>query len=86
MESKPEEKKSNNRILIVLLILLLLGNGTFAWLWLKERGRANTVVVEKEQVVVERDNVKKDLLELQQEYSTLARTSERSSLRLLFRR
>jgi hypothetical protein len=71
MENKQEEKKSNNRILIILLVLLLLGNGTFAWLWLKERGRANTVVVEKEQVTVERDNVKKDLLDLQQEYATL---------------
>lgn len=71
MENKQEEKKSNNRILIILLILLLGGNGVFAWLWLKERGRANTVVVEKEQVTVERDNVKKDLLELQEEYATL---------------
>lgn len=71
MENKPEEKKQNNKLLIVLLILLLLGNGTFAWLWLKERGRANTVVIEREQVMVERDNVKKDLLDLQQEYATL---------------
>jgi hypothetical protein len=71
MENKPEEKKQNNKLLIILLILLLLGNGTFAWLWLQERGRANTVVVEKEQVIVERDNVKKDLLDLQQEYATL---------------
>jgi hypothetical protein len=71
MENKQEEKKSNNRILIILLFLLLAGNGVFIWLWLKERGRANTVVVEKEQVVVERDNVKKDLLDLQQEYATL---------------
>lgn len=71
MENKPEEKKSNNRILIVLLLLLLISNGTFVWLWLQERGRANTVVVEKEQVTVERDNVKKDLLDLQQEYATL---------------
>lgn len=71
MENKQEEKKSNNRILIILLALLLVGNGVFAWLWLKERGRANTVVVEKEQVTVERDNVKKDLLDLQEEYATL---------------
>jgi len=71
MENKQEEKKSNNRILLILLALLLVGNGTFAWLWLKERGRANTVVVEREQVTVERDNVKKDLLDLQQEYATL---------------
>jgi len=71
MENNQEEKKSNNRILIILLILLLAGNGVFAWLWLQERGRANTVVVEKQEIVVERDNVKKDLLDLQQEYATL---------------
>ena len=35
MENKQEEKKSNNRVLIILLALLLVGNGTFAWLWLK---------------------------------------------------
>jgi hypothetical protein len=71
MENNQEEKKSNNKILIILLLLLLGGNGVFAWLWLQERGRANTVVVEKQEVVVERDNVKKDLLDLQQEYATL---------------
>lgn len=71
MENNQQEKKSNNRILIVLLLLLLVGNGVFAWLWLQERGRANTVVVEKEQVIVDRDNVKKDLLQLQEEYATL---------------
>src|SRR6218665_1863168 len=71
MENNQQEKKSNNRILIVLLLLLVVGNGVFAWLWLQERGRANTVVVEKEQGVVDRDNVKKDLLQLQEEYATL---------------
>ncbi|MCW3085744.1 MAG: hypothetical protein JWP12_3110 [Bacteroidetes bacterium] len=71
MENNQAEKKSNNKILIILLLLLLGGNGVFAWLWLQERGRANTVVVEKQEVVVERDNVKKDLLDLQQEYATL---------------
>jgi hypothetical protein len=71
METNQQEKKSNNRILIILLALLLIGNGVFAWLWLQERGRANTVVIEKEQVTVDRDNVKKDLQDLQQEYATL---------------
>ena len=53
------------------MILLFLGNGTFAYLWWMEKTRANTTIVEKEQVIVERDNVKSDLLELQQEYATL---------------
>ena len=38
---------------------------------MQERGRANTVVVEKQNVVVERDNVKADLLDLQKQYATL---------------
>lgn len=71
MENQQEEKKSNNKIFIVLLALLLIGNGVFFWLWLQERGRANTVVVEKQNVIVERDNVKADLLDLQQQYATL---------------
>ena len=75
METKSQapapEKKSNNKILILLLILLLLGNGTFGWLWWQEKNRANTTLVQKEEVIVERDNVKTDLLSLQQEYSTL---------------
>jgi cell division protein FtsL len=71
MENIQEEKKSNNKILIILLILLLIGNGVFGWLWMTERNRANTVVIQKEQVIVERDNVQKDLLDLQKEYATL---------------
>ena len=71
MEANKEEKKSSNKILLILLALLMLGNVTFAWLWWKEKNRANTVVVEKDQVIIERDNVKGDLLRLQDEYSKL---------------
>lgn len=71
MESQPEEKKSNNKLLLALLGLLLIGNGIFAWLWLQERGRANTVVIEKQNVIIESDNVKANLLDLQQQYATL---------------
>ncbi len=71
MENNLEEKKSKNKKLILLLILLLLSNATFIGLWLMERNRANTVVVEKQEVVVQRDNVTDDLRALQQEYATL---------------
>lgn len=71
MEPNKEEKKSNNKILIVLLLLLLGGNGVFGWLWWKERSKGIIVVHEKEEVIVERDNVKADLLRLQDEYSKL---------------
>ncbi len=67
-----EEKKSDKKLVfIVLIALLALGNGAFAWLWLQERGRANTEVIVKEQVIIERDNVKAELLDLQDQYATL---------------
>jgi len=73
MENKPkEEEKSNKKpLIIILFVLLLSGNGIFAWLWQQERGRANTEVIVKETVIKERDTVKSDLLELQEEYATL---------------
>lgn len=69
--NQKEEKKPNNKLLLILLVFLVLGNGVFAWLWLHERGRANTEVIVKEQVILDRDQVKSDLLELQDEYATL---------------
>lgn len=70
MENNQKEK-SNNKLWIIISIVLFLGNGTFITLWLNERGRANTEVIIKEQVTIERDNVKSELLELQEEYATL---------------
>jgi cell division protein FtsL len=77
METNKEEKKSSNKLLLLLLLLLLGGNTAFGWLWWKEKNRADVVIVEKEQVIVERDNVKTDLLALQEEYSTL-QTSDKN--------
>jgi cell division protein FtsL len=77
MEPNQEEKKSKNKTLLILLAFLFVGNATFAYLWWQEKNRANTVVVEKQEVIVERDNVKADLLSLQQEYATL-QTSDKS--------
>ncbi len=71
MKNEPEEKKSSNRVLLILLVLLLIGNGTFAWLWWSEKHRADIVVVEKEQIIIERESVKSDLLSLQDQYATL---------------
>lgn len=70
-EKKQEEKKSKKGIILVLFALLLGGNGTFGWLWWQEKNRASTVVVEKQQVIVERDNVKNDLIGLQEQFATL---------------
>lgn len=71
----PGQKKENDRkkglIWIILAIVLFLSNGVFVGLWLSERNRANTEVIIKEEITTERDNVKADLLELQEEYATL---------------
>jgi hypothetical protein len=77
MEPNKEEKKSNNKISLILLALLLGGNGIFGYLWWMERNKGIVVIHEKEQVIVERDNVKNDLLSLQQEYATL-QTSDKN--------
>jgi hypothetical protein len=82
MENNQKEKSNNNKLLLILIGLLFIGNGTFVWLWLKERGRANTEVIIKEQVTVERDNVKADLLELQEEYATLQTNDKAMQLEL----
>ena len=72
LKHQKEEKKSDKKLVfIVLIALLALGNGAFTWLWLQERGRANSEVIVKEQIIVERDNVKADLLDLQDQYATL---------------
>lgn len=76
MKNEQEEKKSSNRVLWILLLLLLVGNGTFGWLWWSEKHRADIVVVEKEQVIIERENVKADLLSLQDQYATLQTTDK----------
>ncbi|MFI5164937.1 MAG: hypothetical protein ACHQHP_06795, partial [Bacteroidia bacterium] len=79
-EAKPEiqnEKKSGKRrFLIFLLLLSFAGNGVLGWLFLKERNRANVVITEKETIIVERENVKTDLMQLQSDYASL-RTSDK---------
>src|SRR3954471_380169 len=72
MKNDQEEKKSKNRVVLwILLGLLLVGNGSFGWLWWKEKQRGDVIVVEKEQVIIERENVKSELLSLQDQYATL---------------
>lgn len=77
MKNNKEEKKSTNKVLVILLVLLLLGNVTFGWLWWREKHRGDVIVVEKEQIIIERENVKADLLSLQDQYATL-QTSDKA--------
>jgi hypothetical protein len=80
METKPgnseiqpvkEEKKDKRLVLIVFLVLSLAGNCILGWLYWQERNKSNTITSEKETVIVERDNVKSDLVQLKDDYNTL---------------
>lgn len=66
-----QEKKDNKRPLIIIIILLIATNAILAWLYVQEHNRKNEVIVLKETIEKERDNVKTDLLKLQEEYNTL---------------
>jgi hypothetical protein len=66
-----EKEKSNNKkgLILWIIILLLMGtNGYTIWLLLQEQNRFVEQKVVTETVIVERDNVKSDLLVLQKDY------------------
>lgn len=66
-----EKKAKKSLVLLFLLLLSIAGNGVLAWLFHNEQQRANIVVMERETVIVERDNVKNDLVQLQTDFGTL---------------
>lgn len=71
-----EEKENSRRrggviILWSVIVLLMISNGVTIWLWKTSK---NEIIKEKivtEQVIVERDNVKTDLLLLQKDFDGL---------------
>jgi len=72
MTEEKEKSRKRRAIILWFVILLLMGsNGVTIWLWLNTKNEVVREKIIKEQVFVERDNVKDDLLELQKEYGTL---------------
>ncbi len=69
-ENESEEKKSNKTLLMLLIFSGILNVGLFFLYWM-EHGNYKEKVVEKFIVVEERDSVKADLVQLQNEYSVL---------------
>ncbi len=67
---KEENKKKSGLIWIIVGALGLTNVGTGYMYW-KEKNKAAELIVVKEQVIVERDNVKNELLQLQADFSTL---------------
>lgn len=70
-----EEKENSNKkrgIILWVIILLLMGsNGYTIWLLLQEKNKVVEQKVVTETIIVERDNVKSDLLVLQKDYDGL---------------
>lgn len=67
------ESSSRKRLgLLWVLIALLVGTNVYTyWLLSKEKNKMAEQVIVTKEVIVERDNVKSDLLNLQKEYATL---------------
>lgn len=71
-----EQQSSNDNrkkagLLWIVIGLLTITNAVTVWMYLTEKKKAANEIIVKEQVIVERENVKEDLLQLQKDYSTL---------------
>jgi hypothetical protein len=68
-----EKERRNRRRALFWFIpgLLLITNCVTLWLWLRERDRVSQERVVTQQITIERDNVKEDLLSLQKDYQSL---------------
>lgn len=72
--SKDNRKKSG--LLWILIALLAITNGVTFWMYMQEKNKLGTEVIVKEQVIVERDNVKNELLQLQEDFGNLQTTDK----------
>src|SRR5687768_12621460 len=72
------ERRKKRRALLFWLFpgLLLVTNCVTLWLWLQEKERVSQERVVTQQITIERDNVKEDLLTLRKEYQTLQASDE----------
>jgi hypothetical protein len=70
-ENSPNENRKKSGLLWVLIGLLAITNAVTFWMYLQEKNNGNQTIVLKEQVIIERDNVKNELLQLQKDYGSL---------------
>ncbi len=75
-EQTSNENKKKTGLLWVLIALLTTSNAITFWLYLQEKNTATNEIVVKEQIVVERDNVKNELLQLQEDFGNLQTTDQ----------
>lgn len=70
-ENTSNENRKKSGLLWILIALLAITNGVTFWMYLQEKYKAANEVVVKEQIIVERDNVQGELLQLQKDYNNL---------------
>jgi hypothetical protein len=70
-EEKEKSRRKGGVILWSIILLLMISNGVTIWLWKTSKNEIIKERIVTEQVIVERDNVKADLLVLQKDFEGL---------------
>lgn len=76
MEEQTNSGQKKPKLLWIFITVLTLTNCVTLWLYLQEKASVKETIVLKEEVIVERDNVKNDLLQLQKDFSSLETNDE----------
>lgn len=72
MESQENKKeKDNNKLYLIIITILTVLCLLLTWQFFEQKKRAEQEIIIKEQVIVERDNIKSELVELKGDYETL---------------
>lgn len=71
MSENEQTSKKRYGLFWGIIAFLVVTNALTLWLWMKEKNKVAEQIVVTKEVIVERDNVKADLLALQKEYETL---------------
>lgn len=71
VESKSIKRSNNKSVITVLFYFSLLANAILIWLYWQQKNRTDIVVTEKQTVIIERENIQSDLIQLQSEFSNL---------------
>lgn len=70
-ENASNENRKKSGLLWILIGLLAITNAVTFWMYLQEKNDVVRTIILKEQIIVERDNVKNELLQLQKDYGSL---------------
>ena len=84
--NEQQEKKKRRGILVPFLIFSIAANIILLWLWLSERSNTKTVIVMKEQILVEKNNIVADLMKLKNEFNSLETSNDTLNMELELKR